>query len=474
MGNRGRKNNKRKDNPNRSTENTVSPPPPIRSRLTAGAPKLTKTDSRIASISSPVGFSSQGTGLLTVPPPPYRSTTTSNPPPPTPGSSGIPPPPTRFTVTANKSKQKGGNETANVIYATKSTPKLAPDTTKAPTPQSNGQGVTTATMAINSPNQTQTPEIVMSAPPHAGSNQDNGKATVINQTTNNGREGEEEEEDTESKAFKMAAKALTECDKPEFHALATMMSTIWENQKRTVKKVKSLEGTIATVEHKVNVLVRVTEVVEQRIGKTENEMALLQKDVAIVQRELNDKYVVIDGIPETGGKAGENTGEDTREIAVDILKDGGLIEISQRVVTAWRLGVGRDKKSSKQNQKPRLIIVKFDTSEARKYIMGKVKGLSVSQKYPQRMIYPKKSALELKGQYRLKAVFDVLTAHGWKLERKWGGFAIEGEKKVMMPLDFLQRVVVISSQEINVDEMVAYKNRKGGAGAGESNNLCTL
>jgi hypothetical protein len=55
------------------------------------------------------------------------------------------------------------------------------------------------------------------------------------------------------------------------------------------------------------------------------------------------------------------------------------------------------------------------------------------------------------------SVLSRLTKDGYKMERKWGGFKVEGDDRVFMPLDFLASVVSIKSKELNVDEIVSSK-----------------
>jgi hypothetical protein len=51
----------------------------------------------------------------------------------------------------------------------------------------------------------------------------------------------------------------------------------------------------------------------------------------------------------------------------------------------------------------------------------------------------------------MKAVIAALNRSGCKVERKWGGFCLEGEEKVYKPLDFLQSAVFIKGQWMDID-----------------------
>jgi hypothetical protein len=61
------------------------------------------------------------------------------------------------------------------------------------------------------------------------------------------------------------------------------------------------------------------------------------------------------------------------------------------------------------------------------------------------------------------AVFKALSMDGWKLEKKWGGFVVEADSRVFMPIDFLPSCVEIKGQRLNVDKMANYGGKQRNA-----------
>jgi hypothetical protein len=268
-------------------------------------------------------------------------------------------------------------------------------------------------------------------------------------------ETEVEEYDEMSEGFTAASNVLRTSESSEMRAMGTLLEAIWSNQRNNAQRIRKLEKAVQEVQGVIHDVVEVNEVVQTRVNLIEHKTSALERELVRLEREVNDSFIVIAGIPEAKEEEDQNGNAKTREIASAVLIDGGFGELAKKMVSAWR----PKKRTSNQNQSAgasnRIIMVKFESLQARRKIMGRVKSLSPSAVYPKRKFYPKRSPLELKGQFRLKSVMTKLLNEGWKLEQKWGGFVVEGINRVFMPLDFLPSFVTIKGVKIDVDRLSA-------------------
>jgi hypothetical protein len=265
-------------------------------------------------------------------------------------------------------------------------------------------------------------------------------------------EDEEEEDEDSMEETKAATDILRNSKNGETRAMGTLLEKILDNQKSHSRRIKTLEKAVDEVQGRLNEVIDVTEFIQNKMSKTERSVSSVERELVRLEREINDSFIVISGIPEVDGEDGGKGGEKTKEVASAVLIDGGFVDLAKKVISAWRPKPSRNQRQASQNA-GRIIMVKFETLQARKKIMGSVRNLPPSTNYPQRKFYPKRSPLELRGQYRLKPVMEALIREGWKIDKKWGGFSVEGGDRVYMPLDFLPSTIVINGQSLDIDKM---------------------
>jgi hypothetical protein len=225
---------------------------------------------------------------------------------------------------------------------------------------------------------------------------------------------------------------------------------ILTNQKQSETRIKTLEKAVDEIQGKINDVIDVNEFIQNKVSNVGKSVLALEREVVRLDREINDSFIVIAGIPEVDGEIGERGSEKTRELATAVLVEGGFVDLSKKIISAWR-----PKPKRNQNSSNRIIMVKFESLQARRRIMGCVKNLPSSTLYPNRKFYPRKSPIELQGEFRMRAVMALFTKNGCKVERKWGGFYLEGEEKVYKPLDFLQSAVFIKGQWLDIDKLMS-------------------
>jgi hypothetical protein len=265
----------------------------------------------------------------------------------------------------------------------------------------------------------------------------------------------EEENEPEEKEEDDPNQVLLTHEKPEFRALGAVMAKLLDGQKGNFTKIKKLEKAVDDIGGKLNDVIRYVKDMDERVGDVGctveagngARMINVEKEIAAMSREINDSYIVIAGIP-NATKNEEK--EDTKETALAVLKDGGFGELGKKLITAWRV---KKRGQNQPNDRPPLIIAKFESLQAKQKIMARIKELATSSTYPDRMFFPRKSALELKGNYRLTRVFHALQADGWKVEKRRGGFAMVEGKRVYGPTDFLCSTIEIDGKQLDVDMM---------------------
>jgi hypothetical protein len=272
---------------------------------------------------------------------------------------------------------------------------------------------------------------------------------------------------------KSATEDLAKSENADTRNIATLLEFLIAKQSTTNLRIASLENEVTEIQGKVSNALQVSEAAQQKSIANEKRISGIERDLVRIEREVNDSFIVIGGIPEE-----EEEGSDpnkVREVASKVLTDGGFGDLAKKIVTAWRPGrrpLGQDQsriqgsgqiptQPGSQNQggkaTGRIIIVKFESLQARQKIMSQVKSIKQSDAYPNRRFYPKKSPAELRGQRRMAAVVNQLAGGDHELERKWGGVKAKGDNRVFMPIDFLPSIVIISGLQINIDSLMTRK-----------------
>jgi hypothetical protein len=237
-----------------------------------------------------------------------------------------------------------------------------------------------------------------------------------------------------------------------FKAIGLCLSSFTEYFKKLVvdqsdvkRRVQKVEEKLTKHEGKLKSCEESVKVVEKRVVQCETGLGKWEREVASLQSELNDSFIIIAGIPEKveGGR------ENTKQLAKEILTDCGFNDLAEKLIAAWRIG-----NKHKQPNQSAMIAVKFDTMLARRNIMEKVKTLPISDKYPKRAFYPKKTSLELKCNYRMGVAYRALLEGGKKVTKIKGGLTFEGATRVYRPSEFLPDSVDLNGEILDLNKLI--------------------